>query len=580
VKYTPAANFWGTDAFTYVIVDGQGASDTASVAVTVTPVADPPDAVNDAAGTPEDTPITINVLANDVDPDGDVVTLTSATQPANGTTAIVAGKVKYTPAANFNGPDSFSYDVSDGHGGVDTATVSVTVSPVNDPPTIQAITDKTVSWGSLLTVTPTANDVDGGPLSYSLFLSPGAGASVNPGSGAFTWTPGSASIGLRTATIRVSDGAATADATFKVNVTKQATTLVYDGAVAGQYSDAVVVSSVLSGTTGPVGGAPISYVVAGQSAVGATTDGGGVSSTAVTLTATPAVSTVAATYAGSALYQPSSASLPFTVNRESATVTVTGASLVVTTASSSAVTMTATVQEAADGSTGTALGSAQVQFTDVSGAALCTAAVTPTAPGAGAASCGTAALALGSRGVVARLVSAQYAANVDVAALAVANVPTGSAAGGGHVPDGVGGRAPFAFRATPAKKGAPTGDAVQVFRQLANLGSGTRSYAFVVRTAALTSMATSCTAKTPKVCSTTVQGGGATTVAVDVETGAVQSVAGTSTIRVDATDAAEPVGATVPPDRYAVAVTGPRPFAAGTPTSQVLLTGGNIRVVA
>ncbi|MGQ0502555.1 MAG: retention module-containing protein [Panacagrimonas sp.] len=136
--YTPNANFNGTDTFTYTISDGQGGTDTATVTVTVDPVNDPPDAVDDAIRTNEDTPITIDVLGNDSDPDNDPLTITGVTQGQHGTVTIdpATGNPVYTPNADFNGTDTFTYAISDGQGGTDTATVTVTVDPVNDNPIV------------------------------------------------------------------------------------------------------------------------------------------------------------------------------------------------------------------------------------------------------------------------------------------------------------------------------------------------------------------------------------------------------------------------------------------------------------
>ena len=116
-----------TDSFTYMVSDGYGGNDTATVAITVNGVNDPPVAVNDSAIIKEDTPVIIDVLNNDSDVEGDTLTVDSVTQGTNGSVSNNGSYVVYTPALGFNGTDSFSYTVSDGNGGTDTATVSVTV---------------------------------------------------------------------------------------------------------------------------------------------------------------------------------------------------------------------------------------------------------------------------------------------------------------------------------------------------------------------------------------------------------------------------------------------------------------------
>ncbi|MEB4590536.1 cadherin-like domain-containing protein, partial [Candidatus Thiothrix sp. Deng01] len=136
--YTPSANFNGTDSFTYSVSDGNGGTATATVTVTVTPVNDAPVANDDAASTPENTPLNgTTLLANDADLDGDTLTVntTPVTAPTHGTLVLNAnGTYTYTPNTSFNGTDSFTYAVSDGKGGSDTATVTVTITPVNDAP--------------------------------------------------------------------------------------------------------------------------------------------------------------------------------------------------------------------------------------------------------------------------------------------------------------------------------------------------------------------------------------------------------------------------------------------------------------
>jgi hypothetical protein len=137
VTYTPAANYSGTDSFTYTISDGRGGTATAAVYITIDPMNDNPVAVNDNATTPQDTAVTIAVLDNDSDVDGDALTVAIGTGPTQGAVTINADNtVTYTPAANYSGADSFTYTVSDGHGGTATATVSVTVTSSQPTPTV------------------------------------------------------------------------------------------------------------------------------------------------------------------------------------------------------------------------------------------------------------------------------------------------------------------------------------------------------------------------------------------------------------------------------------------------------------
>jgi VCBS repeat-containing protein len=134
LKYNPDANFNGSDSFTYKSKDAALDSNSATVSLTVNAVNDAPVAKDDSATTDEDTAKDIAVLANDTDVDNTNVQLSvsSFTQAAHGTvTQNVDGTLKYTPNLNYNGSDSFTYTVSDGHGGTATASVDLAVTAVD-----------------------------------------------------------------------------------------------------------------------------------------------------------------------------------------------------------------------------------------------------------------------------------------------------------------------------------------------------------------------------------------------------------------------------------------------------------------
>jgi ribosomal protein S30 len=128
--YTPDANYHGPDSFTFGVDDGNGGSDTATVAITVTPVNDAPVAGDDSAGTDENDAVTVPVLANDTDADGDVLIVDQLTSPAQGTASCGATTCTYRPVSNYAGPDSFSYQACDPTGACDTAVVTIAVRRV------------------------------------------------------------------------------------------------------------------------------------------------------------------------------------------------------------------------------------------------------------------------------------------------------------------------------------------------------------------------------------------------------------------------------------------------------------------
>jgi hypothetical protein len=210
--FTPAANYSGDDSFGYTASDGRGGSSGAVVRVTVSPVNDPPRAVDDSVTTAEDVAVNVNVLVNDSDPDGDALSISShqVNSARGGTVSCTnVGMCTYTPAANYSGDDNFSYTVSDGKGGTSSAVVRVTVSPVNDPP-VAADDLATTDQDTPVTINVLANDSDpdGDPLTVSNHqVTSSRGGTVScDGAGRCTYSPAAGFNGSDSFTYTVSDG--------------------------------------------------------------------------------------------------------------------------------------------------------------------------------------------------------------------------------------------------------------------------------------------------------------------------------------------------------------------------------------
>lgn len=208
VSYVPDPDFNGSDSFTYTVSDGAGGLATGSVSITVTAVNDPPVAADDGAGTFRETPVSIDVVGNDTDIDGDALAVAAVGAATNGTTSIDgSGSVRYTPAVGFVGFDSFTYTVGDPSGSTDTAVVSVSVSATNHPPV--AIDDFAVTGPDTpVTIDPVANDsdMDGDTLSVAALGSPARGTVTLNGDGTVTYTPETGFAGLDAFAYTASDG--------------------------------------------------------------------------------------------------------------------------------------------------------------------------------------------------------------------------------------------------------------------------------------------------------------------------------------------------------------------------------------
>jgi hypothetical protein len=193
--YLPDPDYSGTDSFTVKASDGKADSEAATVSVTIQPTAAPtnnkPVADDDSASTSENTPVTIDVLDGDSDPDsGQTIKVVSVSEPTHGAAEIIdggddAGKVRYTPDTDYRGTDSFEYTVCDDGepSECDTALVELTVEAVNDAPTADARGPYEVREGGTVEVGASGEDVGGGELTYQWDLD-GDGTFENPGQNA------------------------------------------------------------------------------------------------------------------------------------------------------------------------------------------------------------------------------------------------------------------------------------------------------------------------------------------------------------------------------------------------------------
>jgi hypothetical protein len=223
VTYTPSANFSGADSFTFTVNDGTVDSAAATVSITVTAVNDAPTADSQLVSTAEDTALPITLTGSD--PDGDALTFTIVAQPTNGTLSGADPNgdelVTYTPNANFNGADSFTFTVNDGTVDSAVATVSITVGAVDDAPTAD---DQSVSTDQdvAVDITLTGSDPENDPLTFTIVTQPTSGtlSGADPnGDELVTYTPNAGFNGSDSFTFTVNDGAQdSAEATVSITV--------------------------------------------------------------------------------------------------------------------------------------------------------------------------------------------------------------------------------------------------------------------------------------------------------------------------------------------------------------------------
>uniref|UniRef100_UPI002AA8D58A Ig-like domain-containing protein n=1 Tax=uncultured Methanobacterium sp. TaxID=176306 RepID=UPI002AA8D58A len=275
VTYTPDANWFGSDSFTYVISDGHGGTSTAMVYLVINPLNDAPVAVTDTVSTDENTPIVIHVLNNDFSIDGGSFTVTGVGAATHGTvTTNGDGTVTYTPDASYHGFDSFTYTIEDDNYDSATGTVFITVNPVNDPLAADDTANTLEDTRVTIPVLANDDDLDGDSLTVLGVGVAGHGSVVLNGDSTVTYTPDANWFGSDSFMYTISDGyGGTATATVNVMVNS-----VNDVPVAATDStstdvDVPVVISVL-GNDSDVDGDSLSVSAVGSAVHGTVTNNG------------------------------------------------------------------------------------------------------------------------------------------------------------------------------------------------------------------------------------------------------------------------------------------------------------------
>jgi len=213
VAYTPSANYSGADTFSVRVTDSAGGTTTGTVTINVAAVNDVPVFTLLSLNTNEDVVLNSALNTNVIDPDPtNTFTFTVTAAPAHGAlTVSTAGAAVFTPAANYNGTDSFAVRISDGAGGEVTATVTVNILAVNDEPVLTT-TQVSVAEDGVLSAQLAATDIDNQTVVYQ--LGNGAGspshgqASISP-TGLLTYTPNANYNGADTLMVGMADSATT-----------------------------------------------------------------------------------------------------------------------------------------------------------------------------------------------------------------------------------------------------------------------------------------------------------------------------------------------------------------------------------
>ena len=252
--FDPPADAHGPFELTATVSDGE-LSATTTVTITVLPVNDAPQAGADAFTVDEDGLWSGNLTDNDNDVDGDGLLVASVTPPAQGSLSLAAdGAFSYEPHADANGPDQFVYRITDPSGAANSATVVITITPVNDSPTVIDATYTLLEDTTLVVPAPGAlagaDDVDGDALALMVLTAPASGVLEAAATGAFTYVPAGNDHGSRSFVFVASDGTEpSASATITLTILPQNDPPV---ALADSFTtaeDTAIAGSVLSNDT-------------------------------------------------------------------------------------------------------------------------------------------------------------------------------------------------------------------------------------------------------------------------------------------------------------------------------------------
>ncbi len=239
-SYTPGANYNGPDSFTFKANDGSLDSNTATVSLAVNPVNDAPAAADSASAGSEDTVITGQAVASDVD--SPALTYALVSGPQHGIlTFNPDGSYSYTPVADYNGPDSFSFNASDGQLDSSAATISLTVGAVDDAP-VAAAGAATGAQNTVIVGQAAASDVDSASLTYALASGPQHGTLIFNPDGSYSYTPNASYSGLDSFAFTANDGSLDSNAAT-ISLTISAAPVAADGSASGA-EDTVIMGQV------------------------------------------------------------------------------------------------------------------------------------------------------------------------------------------------------------------------------------------------------------------------------------------------------------------------------------------------